>query len=191
MSRCCAKEATDNTPDKTELEYLEFLESTTDVCTETHSDLLEEDELHMLEELFALFHEEVPIPDHIRGAIGEVHNSSVGHCGVRRTEARLNDMVANAIPSEYMERWKLEGRDHQREWVNRFIKECPFCQKQSYKKPAPEVLKFTMAQTQRVMQRLDLDFIGPIKEDAYGYKFILTIVDSFSRWVRLKTPETS
>ena len=94
MSRCCAKESLNDTPDITEIEFLEFLESTTDGGEESHIDLLEEDELHMLEELFLeelfpLFREEVPIPDHIRGAIGEVHNSSVGHCGVRRTEARL------------------------------------------------------------------------------------------------------
>ena len=43
------------------------------------------------------------------------------------------------------------------------------------------------------MQRLSLDFIGPVEEDELGYKYILTVIDNFSRWVMTypcKTMET-
>jgi len=62
---------------------------------------------------------EAPIPDEIYAQIELCHNSRKGHKGVRRTEGRLRKMGA-----------KIK---HMREWVERFIKECPFCQKQSYK----------------------------------------------------------
>ena len=70
-----------------------------------------------------------------------------------------------------------------RQWVERFIKECDFCQKQSYRTRKVDVLPFTLAQTQRVMQRLGMDAIGPLDEDEYGFTYVLTVIDSFSRWL--------
>jgi len=71
----------------------------------------------------------------------------------------------------------------QRGWATRYIQECPFCQKQSYKRALKVKQPFTLAQTQRVMQRVNLDVIGPIDEDIYGYQYVLTVIDTFSRWV--------
>jgi len=33
------------------------------------------------------------------------------------------------------------------------------------------------------MQRIDCDLIGPLGEDEYGFTYILTMIDTFSRWV--------
>jgi hypothetical protein len=44
------------------------------------------------------------------------------------------------------------------------------------------------------MQRLAIDAIGPLEEDSYGYKYVLTVIDSFSRWVMaypMKSQETN
>ena len=38
-----------------------------------------------------------------------------------------------------------------------------------------------------------MDFIGPVDEDELGYKYVLTVIDNFSRWVMTypcKTMET-
>ena len=102
-------------------------------------------------ELFPIMSEEVPIPDAIRSAIADAHNSQVGHVGVLRTERRLRNSQRAMKKMRY--------------WVNRYICECPFCQKMKYRKPTATVAPFTAAQTQRVMQRVSLDFIGPVDED--------------------------
>ena len=118
-------------------------------------------------ELFVVT-EGTPIPDKIREHIFKVHNAIAGHKGVRATEFRLRK-AGVTFPDR-------------RGWIERFIKECPFCQKQSYKTTMKGTLPFTLAQTE-VMQRLDIDLIGPIDDDLEGYRYVLTVIDSFSRWV--------
>ena len=121
----------------------------------------EEDESLFLEfldqdcELFFLPSEELmkidmesPIPDHIYDAIEAVHNTQSGHKGVKSTERRLREAGV-----------KIK---HARQWVERFIHECAFCQKQSYKVRKAQTLHFTLSQTQHVMQRLNVDAIGPL-----------------------------
>jgi transposase InsO family protein len=110
----------------------------------------------------------------------EYHSGDKGHVGVMQTCRRLKTAK---VRIKYM-----------REWVQRFIAECDFCQKQSYKRSRIETVPFTTAQTQQVMQRLAIDAIGPLEEDGYGYKYVLTVIDSFSRWVMaypMKTQETN
>jgi cleavage and polyadenylation specificity factor subunit 1 len=119
------------------------------------------------DELFVVT-EETPIPDDIRAHIMKVHNALAGHKGVRATEFRLRK-AGVTFPDR-------------RGWIERFIKECPFCQKQSYKTTMKGTMPFTLAQTE-VMQRLDIDLIGPIDADAEGYCYVLTVIDSFTRWV--------
>jgi transposase InsO family protein len=109
-----------------------------------------------------------PIPAAIRDAIRKVHNSFVGHMGVRRTEERLREAGTSM--------------KYARGWIERFIAECPFCQKQSYKTTQKTTMPFTLAQT-AVMQELHVDVIGPIDTDRWGYAHVLTVIDSFSRWI--------
>ena len=103
-------------------------------------------------------------------AIESVHNMNVGHHGIRKTIAKLKSAAlefSNLRPS-----------------VEKFIKECPLCQKTSQRKVAATALPFTLATTV-AMQNLNIDTIGPLPEDPDGYKYILTIIDMFSRWVSL------
>jgi hypothetical protein len=79
-----------------------------------------------------------------------------------------------------------------RGWIERFIAECPFCQKQSYKTSQKVVMPFTLAQT-AVMQELHVDVIGPLEADKFGYTNVLTVIDAFSRWLMvypLRTTES-
>jgi hypothetical protein len=120
-----------------------------------------------MEEYYA-FAQAEPIPAKIRDEIMKVHNSFVGHMGVRRTEERLR---AAGVSLKYA-----------RGWIERFIAECPFCQKQSYKTSQKVSMPFTLAQT-TVMQELHVDVIGPMDADKWGYTHVLTVIDSFSRWL--------
>jgi hypothetical protein len=119
-------------------------------------------------EEFLAFEQQEPIPPAIRSAIASVHNSFVGHNGVRRTNMRLKK-AGHSIK-------------HARGWIERFILECPFCQKQSYKSSKKVTPPFTLAQT-KVMQELHIDTIGPLDKDRHGYTYVLTVIDAFSRWV--------
>ena len=126
-----------------------------------------------------LVDDDVPIPDDIHEAITSVHNIMKGHKGVKVTVQRL---LQAGYSFKYM-----------RGWVERFILECDYCQKQSYKRSKKETLPFTLAQTQHVMQRLNVDIIGPLDEDNLGFKHILVVIDTFSRWLMaypLRTLET-
>ena len=181
MSRCCAKTTPEGTPSAVEEEFLEFIElmgetrtrkpqrsASVDGLADLFSTALSmSDEINFLEcfdmdvtsELFPIMSEEAPIPDAIRSAIADAHNSQVGHVGALRTERRLRNSQTAMKRMRY--------------WVTRYIRECPFCQKMKSTKPTATVTPFTAAQMQRVMQRVSLDFIGPVDEDEWGYKYVL------------------
>ena len=126
------------------------------------------DDLRETMEELSLMGQLEPIPAAIRDAIMKVHNSFVGHMGVRRTEERLREAGTSM--------------KYARGWIERFIAECPFCQKQSYKTTQKTTMPFTLAQT-AVMQELHVDVIGPIDADKWGFTHVLTVIDSFSRWI--------
>ena len=195
FSRNCARDTRDSASlSEIDEEFLGFLEGRA-MATEqpvaavqeafvwtTPDEERESNFLEFLEEEgeLLLIDQEAPIPDAIHASIAAHHSGDKGHMGVKRTCKRL--VTANV---------KIK---HMREWVQRFIGECDFCQKQSYKRSRIETLPFTTAQTKRVMQRLAIDAIGPLEEDSYGYKYVLTVIDSFSRWVMaypMKTQETN
>jgi transposase InsO family protein len=71
-----------------------------------------------------------------------------------------------------------------REYVRAFVATCPCCQKASQWKPAIHTLRFTMA-TYEPWHRIDVDSIGPLPECSEGYRYILVIIDAFSRFVNL------
>ncbi len=71
-----------------------------------------------------------------------------------------------------------------REHVRRFIRECPCCQKMIYLKISIHAHPFTVA-SYEPFERVEMDTIGPLPEDEEGYKYILVIIDCFTRWVNL------
>jgi transposase InsO family protein len=109
-----------------------------------------------------------PMSQDVFNMISSVHNSVNGHHGVDRTMkclSRISDStkVANL-----------------RAYVHLFIKKCPFCQKIDMLKFPIHASPFTTS-TYYPMECLNIDFIGPFHDKRY----ILVIIDAFSRWVEL------
>lgn len=66
----------------------------------------------------------------------------------------------------------------------KFIKLCPCCQKMSFLKSSILANKF-VSSTYNIWERANIDTIGPLPIDEYGNKYIIVIIDCFSRFVML------
>jgi transposase InsO family protein len=137
------------------------------------------DQLSRLCSLFAIsstsdvrqfFQDDYKIPSDLYSEIRSVHNSLVGHFGVDYTVKRL---LAKGIRSTYL-----------REYVKRFCRQCSTCQKLRESFSSTVTTPYTLA-TYHPMQRVNIDTIGPLPASQEGYKYILTIIDTCSRWVEL------
>ena len=103
--------------------------------------------------------------------IASVHNSDIGHFGVDKTIAKLQSVGTT---------WSTMRHD-----VNTFIKRCPCCQKMSVLKIPIQTQPFTLA-SYSPMDRICVDTIGPLPvEKETDAKYILVIIDAFSRFVKL------
>ena len=111
-----------------------------------------------------------PLDPEFSTAIRTVHNSCAGHAGIDRTCKRLVDQGVQ---------WK-----GMRQAVRQFIKECPSCQLMSFIKIAVHTHPFT-AGVYGPWERVNIDTIGPLPEDELGYKYIIAIIDCFSRFLEL------
>ena len=132
-----------------------------------------------VEKLNTLFHksEREPIPTQEYNLISGVHNSFVGHHGEERTMQKLIR--------------KGQSWPNMRKHVKSFIKACPACQKMSYKSHIINAKPFTLARYEP-MERINVDSIGPLPEDKWGNKYIITIIDCFTRFVELyPAPDTT
>jgi hypothetical protein len=109
--------------------------------------------------------------DHFNDLLS-THNHNVGHGSVDLTYERVHRIAPNRWP------WK------QRRFVVSFCKRCPFCQKMREIKMKILSSPFVLS-TYRMFQRIAFDTIGPLPESADGYKHILVLIDTFSRWVHL------
>ena len=110
------------------------------------------------------------LEDDIYKKLMKVHNSVVGHVGVEKMIAKLKNMKST---------WKKMRMD-----CKKFIYQCPSCQKMSALKYPIHIHPFTKA-SYSPMDRVAIDTIGPLPEDTLGNKYIITIIDSFSRLVEL------
>ena len=135
-----------------------------------HFELEEQDELFPLEDVLRAAIEE-PIYKEIKA----VHNALVGHNGVDRTMERLRE---KHIIFKY-----------QRAIVKKFIRECAWCQKSDERTVPMGVVPVTLSSS-RTMQRVALDSIGPLPESEFGFKHILVVIDTFTRWVMLYPTRT-
>jgi hypothetical protein len=121
--------------------------------------------------------DEFKIPTQYYKLLGKVHNSHVGHHGLERT---LQKLLEISPPWQYM-----------REHARKFIKSCPCCQKMSYIRIPIHTHPFTTA-SYSIMERINVDSIGPLPVDQYGNKYIIVFIDCFSRFVELyPVPDTS
>jgi hypothetical protein len=107
----------------------------------------------------------------------KVHNSTVGHGGVERTIKKINELFEKT-PSSVIE-WTTLRRD-----VTNFIRKCPCCQKMEVLKKPIQTRPFTLA-SYGIFDQVAMDTIGPLPDSREGHKYILVIIDTFSRWVEL------
>jgi hypothetical protein len=119
----------------------------------------------------------IDLPDDKHELITKFHNSQVGHFGFEHTIRKLQ---------EYGHKWK-----YMRSHVKKFLRECPMCQKMNPTVYAVSAIRFTSA-AYEPFSRLSLDTIGPLPESTEGYRFILVVIDCFTRIIELypcRTPE--
>ena len=117
------------------------------------------------------------LPQDVYDKIQTVHNVNVGHVGVEKTIRRLVDSGQT---------WKGMRSD-----VKHFVQRCDLCQKQSAIKLAIQTMPFTLA-SYSPFDRVCVDAIGPLPTNDDTKKYILVIIDAFSRFVMLRTiPDTT
>ena len=101
-----------------------------------------------------------------------------GHQGIERTY--------QSIRQKYF--WTTMYKD-----IQYYVKSCLSCQQSKrliHKNKAP----LTPLPTEDVHGRWHMDFLGPLKTSKEGYKYILLLVESFSRWpvaIPMKTMEAT
>jgi hypothetical protein len=110
------------------------------------------------------------VPNKYYKIISSFHNSRVGHKGIDSTLETIK---------HYGHKWK-----NMNQHIENFIKRCPICQKNSNKKSGNTIEPFTLAST-KPMFRIAIDTIVNLPYDKDGYRHILVIIDTFSRWTEL------
>ena len=109
------------------------------------------------------------IPEGAYQDIRAVHNAIAGHHGV---EATLKKLFKQKKKWQYM-----------REHIRKFIYDCDVCQKNSYSNHEIRIERFTTGRYQP-MERWSVDTVH-IPRDANGNKYIVGIIDCFSRFLGL------
>ena len=101
----------------------------------------------------------------------QFHNEIIGHHGVSKTVQMIKDA-------------KRQWIGYAKE-VRNFIRHCPVCQKVKTQ-PMPNVItnKYTLSGS-APMRAMSVDAIGPLPEDENRNKFILMIIDNFSKFTEL------
>lgn len=99
-----------------------------------------------------------------------VHNSIRGHFGVDRT---IEALRADGLL------WDSAVKD-----VSSMIAKCPTCQKRNTEqgKMAPALASTS---TFELFERVAIDTMGPLPEDEFGNKYVIVIIDMFSRVLEL------
>jgi hypothetical protein len=115
------------------------------------------------------------IPNDVYRAIGKVHNCGVGHRGVQTTYELLKATMMHTTDLKY--------------YVEKFIRECPICQKSS-EISDPVVVKPFTSITLKPMQRINVDTIGPLPMDKNGFRYIVVIIDTFTRYMNTYPAKT-
>jgi transposase InsO family protein len=136
------------------------------------SDLSDEQVLQLIEEdeTFYDLSELYKVPEKFKKVIKKFHNSNVGHHGVERTLQKLQSSGKN---------W-TGMRLH----VRTYIARCPCCQMMSQVAPQIRANPFTLSHS-KPMHSLAIDTIGPLPEDEKGNKYLIAIIDIFSRFLEI------
>lgn len=105
------------------------------------------------------------------------HNAMVGHMGIEETTRRMQI----ELPEE---------RNLTR-WVRERIRSCSWCQKD--RTQAPKVFpQLNVLSTTEPFVSISIDTIGPLPEDEDGNKYIIAVIDDFTRYCELfPAPDTT
>ena len=111
---------------------------------------------------------QICVPSSMRRAVlYSVHGLPIsGHEGTRRTLARLRNHFW----------WKKMEKDV-KHWVN----SCLYCQRRKQSRPMRQGLTKSLC-VDRPWHTLAYDIVGPLPETSTGHKWILTVIDHFSRF---------
>ena len=102
-----------------------------------------------------------------------------GHGGVETTLSRLRRLLDGHPELQPEGGWPNIRQD-----VTTFIRKCPCCQKMALLRQQIATRPFTTA-SYGLFDQVAIDAIGPLPVSQDGHKYILTIIDTFSRWVVL------
>ena len=102
--------------------------------------------------------------------LSKFHGHTPGHFGINKT-VNLMQQAGYNYPGL-------------REHITEYIRNCPCCQKMSYIRPVIHTTPYVTSTTEP-MRRLNIDTIGPLPPDNEGNKYIIVIIDTFSRYVTL------
>jgi hypothetical protein len=118
------------------------------------------------------------IPSKLFKILSSCHGCSVGHGGVDRTIAAVKEYLSRTGKTAWPDEASLK-RD-----VTTYIRQCEVCQKQSQVKPDVLTEPFVLS-SDKLMQSISIDTMGPFPLDKDGNIYIIVIVDNFSRYVEL------
>ncbi len=106
-----------------------------------------------------------------QSAVACIHNATAGHMGIKETLRRLRDMGLT---------WPTMSED-----VSKYISACPTCQKTRglHASTVESDLRPTM--THKPGECWAFDTVGPFPEDDMGNKYVITFIDTFTRFVEL------
>ena len=108
--------------------------------------------------------------------IAAAHNPVVGHLGVQRTMDLL-----------HLRGLELDGM---RDDVTEFIQHCPTCQKCRLGQGSLAASLHTIAEFE-MWEVVAVDTVGPLPPDEHGHKYIVVMIDAFSRFVELFATKTA
>ena len=110
-----------------------------------------------------------------RELIHKYHSYLYAHHGVDKTIAL---MIQYEPITTSKDNWPMLRHD-----VRQFIQSCPTCQKMDATHKAIRASPFVLSSL-KPMERIAIDTIGPIEEN-FGLKYIIVIIDTFTRYVEL------
>ena len=135
---------------------------------------LNKERFHLIEDI--LYHQrdetdemDLVIPSSLKDDVLHAHHDlpSAGHQGIARTKARVKERFY----------WYRIGRD-----VAMYVSACPVCNKNK-KSSRHGKVPMQEYQASEPMERVHINFLGPLPKTAHGNEYVLVMVDQFTKWV--------
>jgi hypothetical protein len=122
--------------------------------------------------------QELNIPEEVTNLLHKCHGRCSGHLGVVKTVERIYTHDDKKVLT------KFPAKDI-KTWTSIFIRRCMACQAMSMLTPKIKTFPFLLGGSAPFV-RINFDSIGPLDKDIYGYTHVLVIIDTFSRYARLR-----